>query len=574
MVVFTYAQQGKYERKSISSLGLIWEDGKLKDIDENYKTYIQNYIEIPRFDYNILPEKLIKEFSSSIKSGDDIGKVEEKLERIIIRKIVEILSDPEIQKNRALALKDDFSFQLFAATKAKSLGITIEELKIVMNSAYIYLPYITKSKLKRLLLVPIINDRLIHTIEGGIIWWNIRIDSNGNPVIRRVMSHSAEGVDAKDIGIRKLFHIANPFIFKYDRKKIEEDLYNSASMAFIRSLSIKSKQIPEFNLSAQIIETEGKNHKIALGKKEGVRLDDGFRIVEFYEETGGQLKIRNIGFGRTVKTGNNIYEPNSLSIIRQSIGKRAGIGSVLMEHPRSNFVVEFKFGQSSIFIPKTIFNPISQYGLNNLEVINDDVNTATNFAFTTSLNIASIINSTQTFLYFEYANRIVDASVFNDEVVGDNVFSITLPSLYLGFMKKASFGRSNFGIGVGIGADNVNMNGEIILETNVDIPNSGYYGFSFIDSYYGAKLSSNYEFIITPDISLNIDFSFKSAFRDSLPVIDITNEDGSTTWDVDSGNLDDWPNFVDGYTMNIGVSYCPKTIPFKWGGKLDRYRKY
>ena len=41
MVVFTDAQQGKYERKSISSLGLIWEDGKLKDIDENYKTFIQ-----------------------------------------------------------------------------------------------------------------------------------------------------------------------------------------------------------------------------------------------------------------------------------------------------------------------------------------------------------------------------------------------------------------------------------------------------------------------------------------------------------------------------------------------------
>ena len=46
------AQQGRYDRKSISTLGMIWDNGELKVVDENYKNLISSYIEVPRFDYN------------------------------------------------------------------------------------------------------------------------------------------------------------------------------------------------------------------------------------------------------------------------------------------------------------------------------------------------------------------------------------------------------------------------------------------------------------------------------------------------------------------------------------------
>ena len=36
------AQQGKYDRKSISSLGKIWHEGKLKNLDETYEKYVND----------------------------------------------------------------------------------------------------------------------------------------------------------------------------------------------------------------------------------------------------------------------------------------------------------------------------------------------------------------------------------------------------------------------------------------------------------------------------------------------------------------------------------------------------
>ena len=39
---FLQAQQGKYDRKSISSLGKIWHEGKLKNLDETYEKYVND----------------------------------------------------------------------------------------------------------------------------------------------------------------------------------------------------------------------------------------------------------------------------------------------------------------------------------------------------------------------------------------------------------------------------------------------------------------------------------------------------------------------------------------------------
>ena len=62
----------------------------------------------------------------------------------IVKDILRILNDPDVKLNRGKELKSEADLQSFAATKAKSLGLTTDELKTLMNSAYIYLPYVTK----------------------------------------------------------------------------------------------------------------------------------------------------------------------------------------------------------------------------------------------------------------------------------------------------------------------------------------------------------------------------------------------------------------------------------------------
>ena len=64
------------------------------------------------------------------------------LESTVAEKIVAILNDPDVMQARGTALKSESALQSFAATKAKSLGLTSDELAVLMNSAYIYLPFI------------------------------------------------------------------------------------------------------------------------------------------------------------------------------------------------------------------------------------------------------------------------------------------------------------------------------------------------------------------------------------------------------------------------------------------------
>ena len=181
------AQQGKYDRKSISSLGMIWDNGELKVVDENYKNLINSYIEVPRFDYNILPKRIVSHFYEKSINIDDLNEIESLLEETVIQDVVKILNDPDIKMNRGLALKDESDFQSFAMTKAKSLGITVKEISQIMNSAYIYMPFITKSQIsirRPFFYVPLVFDRLKYEVEGGIIWWKItlRINSKIIPI--------------------------------------------------------------------------------------------------------------------------------------------------------------------------------------------------------------------------------------------------------------------------------------------------------------------------------------------------------------------------------------------------------
>ena len=106
-----FGQQGKYVRKSVSSLESVWyKPGSLSGLSfdaQTFDKFIDFYIETPRFDYNVLPSKLLQDFRREANSleeitADGLSKV---LEETVTDKIIEILNDPEIMQNRGSALK-------------------------------------------------------------------------------------------------------------------------------------------------------------------------------------------------------------------------------------------------------------------------------------------------------------------------------------------------------------------------------------------------------------------------------------------------------------------------------------
>ena len=578
------AQQGQYDRKSISTLGMIWDNGELKVVDENYKNLISSYIEVPRFDYNILPKRIVSHFYEKSKNIHDISVIESLLEETVIHEVVKILNDSDIRMSRGLALKDESAFQSFAVKKGKSLGLTVDEIKSLMNSAYIYMPFITKTEIsviRPFWYVPLVFDRLKYEIEGGMIWWKITVDSDGHSNIEKIETDHTKGIASASIGLRRLYALMLGSV-RYDREKLEEDIYESASMAFVRNMSTKLKKWEDFNLTGQIVEADGRMYKVSIGKKEGLRLDDGFHIAEYYEDKDGETKIKINGFSRVVKTGNNINNPNNLTTVRQSIGKKVSEGSIILERPRSNIMFDLQYGESSLNIPKTIFSHINRYGLNNVAIFNDDVTSARNFGMMISYNISSIVNRTQTFLEFNFGALVFDRSYLNIPTV-DSEFSITSSYFSIGLTRKFGFGRSNLGFGLAFEPFNqLNMSGDIYLETGPDVSEPGYYYFFFRQSYAGSILSTEYELLLTPDLSFNLEISSKMTQGASIPdsigihvEYDSYDAHGFPVYGaLDPGNIENWPNIMDGMTVKVGLSYTPETFPFNWGGWLDKRRKY
>ena len=569
---FLLAQQGKYDRKSISSLGLIWHEDELKGLDETYKGLINTYIKVPRFDSNILPQRIVNQFYEKSKSINDLSGIESLLEETVIQEIVRILNEPDVQINRGLALKDESDFQSFAATKAKSLGLTIDELTVLMNSAYIYLPFITYSKHSRLRLLPRMIDRFKYKVEGGIIWWNVKVDPNGKTSIEKVITVKGQGSATRNIGI--LQFLGDLLVATGGAKQnlvdkamtpesIMKGLYNTATKIFIRDLSIHMQEFADFiKLSGQIVEADGKKYKIAVGKKEGIQLDQGFHIVEFYEDDG-LMKAEIKGFGRVIKTGDNINNPRNYSIVKQKIGKVVSEGSVLIERPSVGSVWGIKYGQSSINVPKDIFSHISQYGFDSAQIFNDDITTGSNTALFRSFNISSDLTGPQTFFNLELGRMVTDKSNFNKEIVKDD-FKISSTYFYTGIAKKFDLSRGYVGIGLDVGFESLGLGGTMYVETGYSEPAPGEFYLYFNDFYWSTKLSTEYEFLITPDLSFNIGMSMKKAYRDSLPSMElwdfVNKTDGySTDWNVNPGEEDDWESLIDGLTFNVAIRYSPRT---------------
>ena len=125
-------------------------------------------------------------FISNANSLNNVNDetLSEVMERTIVTDILEILNDPEIQAKRNENFKSESDLETFAATKAKSLGLTTQQLSVMLSSAYIYLPYITKLSANEE------DDYLDILIEGGIIWWRIKSREDGTADVLRVLNET------------------------------------------------------------------------------------------------------------------------------------------------------------------------------------------------------------------------------------------------------------------------------------------------------------------------------------------------------------------------------------------------
>jgi len=551
-----FAQRGKYQRKSISSVESVWiKPGALQDVKFDYAFFdkmVDFYIEVERFDYNVLPENLLTSFREQANALTEItpDKISDVLENTVVKEIVNILNSPDVKKNRGLALKDEAAWKTFAATKAKSIGLTVKELEALMNSAYIYLPYITSMKKETK------KKNISVDIDGGLLWYQVKVDKDGNASVKKVLGVKTKGMGFATIGAKS----SRKFQFGVEAFETTEEQYAQydAVLAWAKNLGVKTKEINAFKLQAQVVEVIGRKYSFPLGFREGIHLDDGFNLMEFEEDNEGNEIAKKVGFVRVIKTGKNIEDPNNYTNAIQLLGRKQDIGGVVMEHPRLGIDLQIKAGYiTGMNIPKEDTYHYFEDTGDTLKILKDDLTNAAGANLTFAYNIAPIIGMTQTFLDFDIGYGIGIAE-FSEGIDG----TTSMLELDFGLIKKLWFTRANLGINAAGGLDMLNIAGKF---------NEKDYKYSV--NSYSVKFGADLEYLITPDLSFNFGANYKLGFT---PLeVKLEYDESEVFSDTDSKVEENYPDLnLGGLKFSAGINYSLGALPFNLFGFLDPFKRY
>ncbi|MFO8030783.1 MAG: hypothetical protein R6U28_13060 [Cyclonatronaceae bacterium] len=555
-----FTQHGEYVRKSISSVESVWvQSGAKRGIRLDYPFFekmMASYVEMPRFDYNELPEPVLRDFRQRIGEVRDIDRetLAELLQETVGKAILDILNDPEVMENRGLALRDESAWQTFAATKARSVGLTAEELEVLMNSSYIYLPYIQNirvddsrslagandaSRIARSLIRSASDDddsnhHYVY-IEGGIVWYAVNVSPQGEVSISQLLSVAADAYGSAERGKSHTFRFGN------DRWELDSRKYAlyEATQAWVRQLALETQQISEFQLRASIVEVlPPRKYSFGIGQAEGVYVDDIYELLEVRLTPDGDETFRSVGYTRITNVGDNTRDPFNYSTAAQLLGRRQGIGVVAREYPRIGYDLRLTAGFSEeIFIPAT-----------EIPLLFTDITQSVNFDLSYAYNLAPITGTSQSFLSMDIGFGIpVDFEAHED-------FSAFLANVYLGYNKKYTFGgRHNIGFRLGAGIEG--------FRSSDGSDNS----LSLFSG--GGRAGMDYEFLLGPALSFTMGAGYKftsNPFWASLEV------DGETMDFI----AEDSEIFLGGVFYSVGFNYSLRNAGLNLFGFLDGMRQY
>jgi len=556
------AQHGEYVRKSISSVESVWiKPGAEQGIRLDYPFFenmMSSYIEMSRFDFNQLPEPLIKEFRERIGQMSDADEetLAELLQETVGDAILDILNDPEVIQNRGLALRDESAWQTFAATKARSVGLTAEELEVLMNSSYIYLPYIRSlrlatsrsqagtttpdasrlaSSLMRSTSESEETDNHYVYIEGGIIWYAVNVSPDGEFNISQLLSITANAYGNAERGKTHSFRFGNE---RWELDSRRYALYE-ATQTWVRQLGIDTQQIKDFQLRASIVEVlPSHRYSLGVGRAEGVYVDDLYELVEVRLTPDGDETFHRVGFSRITRVGDNTEDIYNYSTARQLTGRRQGIGVIAREYPRIGYDLRITAGFS-----EGLRIPADQFFW-----LESDITESINFDLSYAYNLAPITGTSQSFLSMDIGFGIPVNFESRDET------SAFLVNVYLGYNKKYWFARrSNLGFRFGGGVDGFRYSSDSDNSLNL---------FSA-----GGRLGMDYEYMLGPSLSFTIGAGYKFTTQPFWASQEI---DGETV----ELPVEDIDLFLGGLFYSAGFNYSLRNVGVNLFGFLDGMRPY
>jgi hypothetical protein len=280
---YANAEQGQYTRRSVSHLGSLWLRGKAQTLSPVFLGYLMNEMQqefhLPRFDDNPLPESFLREFTAAANgqpnlTDEELGRI---IEATLVPKIVEVVKLQSIA--RASGLRTSQQMNSLISDKTKTMDITGEQVLSIMNSAWLYVPVVNE--------VTILPQRqdVMATVSMSLLWYHIRVDAQGEPHVELAKVLNASGVMTARRS-QGVFSNAETFCFR------------SAAQTCVRQLLKETKEIPDFSLSGQVVETSIQSVGIDIGTREGAAPNDQYYLVENVEGKDGSTQAQNVGWIR------------------------------------------------------------------------------------------------------------------------------------------------------------------------------------------------------------------------------------------------------------------------------------
>jgi hypothetical protein len=189
-----------------------------------------------------------------------------------------------------------------------------------MNSAFIYVPVISKYSTE------VKKSSYDIELKAGAIWYRVVYYEDGKADLKLVVKKETEGWGFGTVGKK----------YNYENEQLdhEEYAFRRAVLALARNLQVATKEIPEFRLGAQVREVYSNTITFPMGRKEGLKVDDGFDIVELRENPNGEVVQSKVGFARVIRVADNRRRVNAFSRAQVIIGEKLEPGVYVSERPR------------------------------------------------------------------------------------------------------------------------------------------------------------------------------------------------------------------------------------------------
>ena len=533
-------EAGKYERKSVSFVNALWLlDASTRGMPSEMVGYMLNKaqqgISMKRFDYNPLPDTLVRSFVDAANAKekltiDDVAKL---MEEQLVPQITKILEAE--REMRAANLLTDQQKNSFITDKAKELGVTGEQLETIMNSAYLYLPVIAdfslvKSQDKNK------QESWKCTAQCGILWYSLSVKGDQPKVTMRVKKMT------RTMGLAKVKtgHFSN---YTMDGESVtpEQFAFRSMVKSGVKNLVVATQSMPEFKLAGQVLEVAGSNVGFDLGKNEGLRLDDKYRIMVLTEAADGSVKQEATGW-TIVKLVGDSSSKEGYKSKAQIIAGTPGIGAVMMEYPRLG--IDVHLGYKSF--------PVSTDGLYT-DVYGDslEVGMGSGFELLAMYNIGRLLKINQLYLGFGWGLGGGSATGYFDSW-STRIEGVSFQSFEVPLMKRFYFGR----LGLDAEAALIIQQCTFELASVLSLLGSNYdYALANNTLGFGAGLKA--EYALTASLNLNLGALFQMNGE-------------STEWeyllDGESLNLAsgsfEAPLNHSGLSLRAGLTYSPASLPF------------